>query len=522
MSSQKQHVFSQVPKATIPRSSFDRSFNHKTVCDAGILYPVYCDEVLPGDTVNLRAALFGRLATPLKPTLDNIYCETFFFFVPTRLVWENWEKFMGAQDNPGDSTDYVIPRLSGSSADMGHNTIYDYFGLPVPIAPNAEEINVLPFRAYNLIWNEWFRDQNLQDSVALNKGDGPDNANTFTLLRRGKRHDYFTSCLPWPQKSETEVGLDLGGLAPITHTGNVGDQVRIGEEGGTFRGLLSNDGANQPITIGGSATGETNLFADLSGATGFTINQLRQSFAIQKLFERDARGGTRYVESIKAHFGVTSPDFRHQRPEFLGSGHTPVQVNPVAQTVPDDIGPDQGPLGNLGAFGVVADSGHGFTKSFTEHGYIIGLVNFRADLSYQRGIRRMWSRKTRFDFFYPALSHLGEMPVLNKEIYYDNSDTDSNQEVFGYQEAWGDYRYAPSMITSKMRSQNPGSLDVWHLAQEFANRPTLSAQFIEDNPPIDRIIAVQDEPHFLLDIYFKQRWARPMPLYGVPGLIDHF
>lgn len=524
-----QHVFSQVPKADIPRSSFDRSYNYKTTVDASILYPVYVDEVLPGDTVSLRASLFGRLATPLKPTLDNVHCESFFFFVPARLVWQNWERFMGAQDNPGDSTDYVIPSLTQTSGVVQEGSIYDYMGIPtgVPVL-ETNFISALPFRCYNLIWNEWFRDQNLQDSVPVPTGDGPD-PNTYTLLKRGKRHDYFTSCLPWPQKTENPVTVPLGQSAPVVNVPGVAPlfQSDTGTPLGNLRQQNSTDVVMSLSTAGTNDLyfrEQTGLEADLSAATGFTINQLRQSFAIQKLFERDARGGTRYVESIKAMFGVTSPDFRHQRPEYLGGGHTMVQINPVPQSSGTATDPATGytadPQGNLAAYGVVADSGHGFTKSFTEHGFIIGLVNFRADLSYQQGLRRMWTRRNRFDHFFPALSHIGEMAVLNKEIYAQGTAEDD--EVFGYQEAWGDYRYAPSLITGRMRSSSSASLDVWHLAQDFANLPTLSAQFIEDDAPIDRIIAVQTEPHFLLDIYYKQRWARPMPLYGVPGLIDHF
>lgn len=515
-----QHVFSQVPKADIPRSSFDRSYNYKTALDASFLYPVYVDEVLPGDTVSLRASLFGRLATPLKPTLDNIHCETFFFFVPARLTWQNWERFMGAQDNPGDSTDFTIPTITAPVGGFTEGSIYDYMGIPTGVA--GLEINALPLRAFQLIYNEWFRDQNLQDSLTFDNGDGPDAPTTYNVVRRGKRHDYFTSCLPWPQKSENPVTVPLGLSAPVGIT-NTQDNSAIGIFDGLGNTpLLAADSTNVQLRPGSSAAPEQQLYADLSQATGFTINQLRQSFAIQKLYERDARGGTRYVESIKAMFGVTSPDFRHQRPEYLGGGHTMVQINPVPQSsgsAPAD-GYTPTPQGNLAAIGVVADSGHGFTKSFTEHGYIIGLVNFRADLSYQQGLRRMWSRRQRFDHFFPALSHIGEMAVLNKEIYAQGTAEDD--DVFGYQEAWGDYRYAPSLITATMRSNAAASLDVWHLAQDFANLPTLNASFIQDNAPIDRIIAVQDEPHFLLDIYYKQRWARPMPLYGVPGLIDHF
>ncbi|AXL15441.1 major capsid protein [Microviridae sp.] len=504
------HQFSQVPKAEIQRSSFDRSHGRKTTVNAGYLVPIFVDEVLPGDTFNVRANLFGRLATPLKPIMDNIFLDTFFFFVPNRLVWDNWEKFCGSQDNPADSTDYSIPTFT--LGQFGEGGLGDYMGLPIgkDIAPNC-----LPFRAYNLIWAEWFRDQNLQDSPVLNTDDGPDSSG-YSLLRRGKRHDYFTSCLPWPQKGDA-VTVDLAGFAPVGPRGTgVGDSVSVTDLDDGTDYLLNSSGAN--LLIGNAQTAE-NLWADLQQATGFTINDLRQSFQIQRLLERDARGGTRYAEVIRSHFGVVSPDMRLGRPEFLGGGSQMVNINPVPQTAPKDetVGTVQG---NLAATGTVSASGHGFTKSFTEHGYIIGLVNFRADLTYQQGLNRMWSRSTRYDFYWPALAHLGEQAVLNKEIY---TQGDANDDlVFGYQERYAEYRYKPSEITAEFRSAAAASLDVWHLSQDFGSLPVLGDTFIQDNPPIDRVIAVQEEPHFLLDCYFNMRCARPMPLYGVPGLIDHF
>lgn len=526
--------FSQVPKAQIPRSSFDRSCGLKTAVDASFLAPIYCEEVLPGDTVSLRASLFGRLATPLKPILDNMVCQTFFFFVPNRLVWDNWQRFNGEQDNPDDSTDYSIPVLQGFGSGFNERSLADYFGLPMGPAPDATAfpVNALPFRAYNLIWNEWFRDQNLQDSAPVPKDDGPDDASTSSAFsqprRRNKKHDYFTSCLPWPQKGDP-VTVPVGGYAPIVGDDTIsGNSIRMIDRTDPAQGLTwvhaSSATENAQFGVGGPiASNANNIFADLGAVSGFTINQLRQSFQIQRLLERDARGGTRYTEIVRSHFGVVSPDARLQRPEFLGGGTTAININPVPQTQGSDTRGEPSadtPQGNLAAYGTVAASGHGFTKSFTEHGYIIGLVNFRADLTYQQGIRRMWSRRTRFDFFWPALSHLGEMAVLNKEIYAQGTSADD--DVFGYQEAWADYRYAPSQVTSILRSTASEPLDYWHLAQDFGELPTLSETFIQDDPPIDRIIAVPSEPHFLLDVWFKQRWARPMPLYGVPGLIDHF
>jgi len=516
----KSHTFSQVPKAEIPRSSFDRTSTLKTAFNAADLVPIFVDEVLPGDTFNMNASYFGRLATPLKPILDNLYMEDFWFFIPNRLVWDNWEKFNGAQANPDDTTDYNVPNVEGAGA-VQIGSIQDFMGLPLPA---NVPYNSLPFRGYNLVYNEWFRDQNLQNSVTVPTGDGPDTASTFALLKRGKRHDYFTSGLPWPQKGDP-VTVPLGETAPII--GNPGQptqylSVRSQDDGNPYMLNQSVDGVHIEMDSVQAANEQGLLYADLASATGFTINQLRQSFQIQRLLERDARGGTRYIEILKSHFGVTSPDARLQRPEFLGGSSQMINISPVAQTSTSayESSPvSLTPQGNLAGMGTVTGRS-GFTKSFVEHGFVIGLVNVRADLTYQQGLNRLWSRRTRFDYYWPALSHLGEQAILNKEIFAQGTAQDDN--VFAYQEAWGEYRYRPSQVTSVMRSDAGSSLDVWHLAQDFDNLPTLSAEFIEDNPPLDRVIAVPGEPHMLLDAYFKLRCARPMPLYGVPGLIDHF
>jgi len=520
------HQFSVVPHAEIPRSRFDRSFGYKTTFDAGLLIPFFADEALPGDTFRVESTLFARLATPIFPVMDNMYMDTQYFAVPMRLIWDNWERFMGAQTNPGDSTDFLIPIMGPPDASgWAENSLADYFGIPVGVDINH---SAMWHRAYNLIWAEWYRDQNLQNSPTLNRGDGPDLASDYIVQRRGKRHDYFTSCLPFPQKGES-ITIPLGTTAPVI--GNSLDAHWSDAE--TENSAIANMQPTGEVAKSGNLPGSaaafryptdaasSGLVADLSDATAATINELRQSFQIQKLLERDARGGTRYTEIIRAHFGVSSPDSRLQRPEYLGGGSTPIMFSQVPQTSETDpSGPDASPQGNLAAYATVTAHNHGFTKSFTEHCILIGLVSVRADLTYQQGLDRMFSRRTKFDFYFPALSHIGEQAVLNQEIFMAGSPADT--DVFGYQERSAEYRYKPSKITGAMRSASATSLDAWHLSQDFAGLPVLDAAFIIENPPVDRVIAVTGEPHFIFDSYTRMECVRPMPMYGVPGLIDHF
>lgn len=538
------HRFSDAPSMYMRRSKFDRSHVYKTTFNAGKLIPCFVDEVLPGDTGILKVTDFARLATPVVPFMDNLYLDWFFFFVPNRLIWEHWQNFCFEQDDPDDSTDYVIPTVTlpgnATPGTAGIGTVWDYFGLPTGLTVTSPAVSALPFRAYYLIWNEWFRDENLQNSFKVDKSDrnvimNPDAAKkpewiegdfAFQLAPRGKRHDYFTSALPWQQKGPG-VEIPLTGNAPVV------TNTSISSFSDTFPGLTPSSsqyyGYREPSSssnLGHFITTTVNnvnatsewAYADLSKVTSATINSLRTAFQMQKFYERLARGGTRYTEILRSFFGVVSPDSRLQRPEYLGGYSKRININPIAQTSATDT---TTPQGNLAAYGVTASRFHGFSKSFVEHGYIIGMCEVRADLTYQQGINKMWLRSTVYDFYWPTFAHLSEQAILMKEIFV-TGNPENDDVVFGYQERYGEYRYKPSYITGKFRSTYPESLDVWHLSQKFENAPQLSAEFIQDNPPIDRIKAVQDEPDFLLDVEFNYKCIRPLPLFGTPGLVDHF
>lgn len=547
-----QHSFAQAPVADIERSTFSLSHAIKLTCDCSYLIPFYTDEILPSETRSAQFQFFGRLGTPLYAPMDNLYVDTFFFFVPYRLLWDNWPKLCGEQRNPGDSIAYTTPKVvkgSMGAFTFALHSLGDYFGHPteVPITPN--EINAWQWRAYALTYNKWFRDENLQNEVPFNTGDGPDNLDATvtvnnTLLRRGRRKDYFTSALPWPQKGD-DILLPLGDTAPVF--GEIPDLNVVGRlnnaavesdsflwhfAGGGSQG--TQDGiftAGAPHYGDQAGTMHTNAFnlagnemwADLSEASAANINDFRLAVQLQRLLERDARSGTRYPEILRAHFGVIDPMLAVlQFPQYLGGGETPITTVPVPQ-VSNTSGQPAG-MGTIGSYQVVSGRhGHGFTYSATEHGILLGIMSIRADQTYSQGLNRKWCRSTRYDYYMPVLAHLGEQTVLNKEIYYDSTDG-HNDEVFGYQEHWAEYRYTTSQLMGLMRPQATGSLAVWHYGQHYTARPALNDGFIQDNTAenVDRTIAVPSQPQIIMDIWVNERGAKPMPVFSVPGLVDHF
>jgi len=522
-----QHSFAQIPSVNIARSQFDRSFTVKDTFDFDYLVPIFVDEIIPGDTMNVNMNMFARLATQKVPIMDNMYIDYFFFFVPNRLVMTNWEKLNGAQTDPEDSTDFICPQLTFPANGPDVGTIYDKYGLPTDIVAGYTIKNSLPFRAYNLIWNEWFRDQNLQNSLTVPKDDGPDVPADFTLQKRNKSHDFFMSCLPWPQKGP-DVQIPLAETAPVLGIGKKNQVFPTGPvsvyETGTVGTTSYADtggvdvGAGDNFTYyveGTAASGYPNIRVELGEYAG-TINELREAFAMQQMFEVDALGGTRFTEILLAHYGVVSPDARLQRPEFLGSGRSRINIHPVAQTSPTS---GSNYASNLSSFATASGSGIGFSKSFDEHGYVIGMACARADVTYQQGVRRLWDRSTRYDFFWPMLEQLGEQAVLNKEIYVEGDSSDA--EVFGYQERFADYKYMLSEIHGQFRSSYSASLDSWHMAEDIGETPDL-ATMIEQFTPIERALADTNAPHLLCDYWFNYTAARRMKVRSTPAGLMRF
>ena len=521
--SAQQHQFAEVPHADIQRSTFDRSHGLKTTFNAGELVPVYVDEALPGDTFSCNLTAFSRLATPIHPTMDNAFMDSHFFAVPVRLVWEDFEEFMGETktykaagptrlDGTPDFTAAapIPPTITAGGSGEAEQSLSDYFGIPTKVA--GLEFSALWHRAYTLVWNDWFRDENLQAPKTILTTSGAD-ATTYALLNRGKKHDYFTSALPWPQKG-ADVTIPLGTSADVI-INNSGDDITIFDvTNNRYNNLFADGTTGDNVRVNNGVGSETyKLTADLSDATAATINQLRLAFATQKFLEIQARGGSRYIEVIKNHFNVTSPDARLQRPEYLGGGSSPVNISPVAQTSSTDA---TTPQGNLSAIGTTVLSGHSFTKSFTEHTIVLGMVSVRTDLTYQQGLNRMFSRETIYDYYWPTLSTIGEQAVKNKEIYAQGSAAD--ETTFGYQERYAEYRYKPSSITGKFRSNATGTLESWHYAQEYSALPLLGDSWIQvTDTNVQRTLAVASEPQFIFDSLFKLKCTRPMPVNSIPG-----
>lgn len=519
-----QHHFSELPVPRIGRSKFDRSHTRKMTFDSGYLVPFFVDRVYPGDTMTMSATIFARLATPEVPIMDNIYCETFFIYGPDRILMTNFNRLLGERDpNPDSSTDYLLPIATAPAGGYAFGSLQDHLGLRPGVA-GYTHVN-MPCRLYNKAWNYWFRDENLQDSVTVDMDDGPDTVTDYTLLRRGKRHDYFTSALPWPQKGDA-VTMSLGSTAPIiTNPANsfplsaaAQPDIRLSTTGNLLASLQTLQGSAAGVFEIASGTDAfydpgTTLVADLTNATASTINVLRSSIALQQLLERDARSGTRAKEIINGHFGVVVPDYRLSQPEYLGGGSERVTMFPIPQTSESGAGT---PQANLAATGVLAMKGHGFTKSFVEHGWVLGLLAVRADLTYQQGLPRWAFLRSREELYWPDFANLGEQAILNKEIFVQGTSADD--QVFGYQERFAELRYKPNEITGILRSDAPASLDVWHMAEDFAALPVLGDTFIQDAPPIERSVAVTSEPEFIADIAMKYICARPLPVRSIPGL----
>lgn len=542
-----EYIYNNQPSVSIPRSVFSRSHNYKTTIEGNYLYPVYVDEVLPGDSVKISVNIFARMATQIVPLLDNAYLDVFAFFVPRRLVWSNWQKFMGEQENPGDSIDYLVPKcvsqesFTGTDSGFAAKSLFDYMGMP----PGVEDtwLDACYPRAYNLIYNEWFRDENLVDSVTVNKGDGPDYSGEYALQKRSKGRDYFTSCLPWPQKGPASTVSLVGDLTTTTTTTIASDGLfqmsgfspynkrytimSSGSPAGV-RSLHARDNDHEedlPLIYSNGLKATSVSETSMDSQAGASINQLRMAYQFQKFLERSGRFGSRYIEVLRAHFGVISPDARLQRPEFLGSFSTKVNIQAIAQNSATN---DDSPQANLAAIGTMAGSSKPITKSFVEHGIIMFIANLRGDVNYDQGVPRIFQRRTRNDFFWPEYAHLGEQVVLNREIFAQGDsvkDDDGNvidDKVFGYIPRYDEYRFAKNEITGELRGSYATSLNYWTLTEHFENLPGLNKTFIEQNTPFERAQAVSSDPVFLVDIWFDSKWARPMPTFGVPGWVDHF
>ena len=525
-----------VPKSDVPRSTFSTTHTVKSTFDFDYLVPIHVDEVLPGDVHKGDVTIFARIANLLFPLMDNLEVETFFFFVPSRIIWSNWKKFMGEQTNPADSIAYTIPQCTGVPGGVPVGSIFDHMGIPgAGQVTGTLNVNALPLRAYNLIYNEWFRDENLQNSVSVLLTDGPDANATYTLLKRNKKHDYFTAALPWPLKGGVEVPFFGTGQATVkTAVGDIYTGVQ-----NPLRALVASTGAalaaNQTLnntvgdpgrigTVAGgggpnaSAIFPSNLYADLASTGGSTINALRLAAATQQFLEKDARGGTRYTELLKNHFGVTPEDARLQRPEYIGGGRSPVQTSAIPQTSATGLTGGSTPAGSLTGQ-AIASAQHRFSYHATEHGYIIGLANVTGEITYQQGLHRMWTRSTRYDFYWPVFANLGEQQVRQDEIYALGTAADTT--IFGYQERWAEYRYRPSRIVSLFRSTAALNIDEWHLSQQFVGAPTLASTFITQSTPGTRVLAAGAQAAGLMvlfDSVFSIRCTRPIPTYSVPGL----